>query len=136
METKEQLIDDVRQLCAQYLKEVPSRRRVWPRSIRGRVLALLSQGLACDEISQASGIPAATIYSWKSAAPPRDTFLPVRVIAKPVVPKNAVPNPAGEPRRDRGRPRSTPTIIVVMPNGLRFEGLTVASALELARGLA
>lgn len=134
METKEQLVDEVRQLCAQYLKEVPSRRRVWPRSIKERVLALLDLGLACDEISQSVGIPAATIYSWKSAATPQDKFLPVKVIAKPVA-KNVAPKSAKELRRGRGRPRRTPTIIVVMPNGVRFEGLTVASALELARGL-
>ena len=136
METKEQLIDDVRQLCEQYLKEVPSRRRVWPRSIKGRVVALVNQGLACHELSQTTGVPAATIYSWKAAAPPRDQFLPVKVVANRVVAKSVAPKPAIEPRRDRGRPRSTPTIIVVMPNGVRVEGLTVASALELARGLA
>jgi len=126
--TRDQVVDEIRQLCNQYRNEVPSRRRTWPRSIKERVLQLLQLELSADEVASLSGIPAPTIYSWK-ARPATDhpAFIPVEIVAKrqPSVRK-------AEPRR-RDRKKPFLTIIIIAPNGTRFEGLDLKSALEVAR---
>ena len=139
------LIEEVRQLVAQYLAEVPSRRRTWPRSIKERVLQLLKLEMACEAAGRATGIPAATIYGWKAAAGPsgmeaRPAFLPVQIV------RDAPPLPAslnrpeekrrGSYRQDRKKKSTvhSPTLIVMTaPNGLRIEGLDPRTAIEIAR---
>lgn len=75
-----QILDEVRQLCSQYAAEVPSKRRTWPKSIKERVLQLLQMEIPCEEIGSRSGIPVATIYSWKMVMKKEPTFLPVQVV--------------------------------------------------------
>ena len=44
--TPQQLLEEISQIAAQYLKEVPSNGRVaWPESIRARILALARLGV-------------------------------------------------------------------------------------------
>jgi transposase-like protein len=130
---RDQIIDELRQLCAQYQSEVPSRRRTWPKSIKERILQLLQSELACEEIGKRTGIPTATIYGWKAAVKSSaPAFLPVQVV-KTATKQVAVAPPARARVRRSKRSRSAPTLIVVAPNGLRFEGLDVSQALAIAR---
>jgi hypothetical protein len=127
-QNQEQLVSEVRQLSSQYLNEVPSRRRAWPRSIKERVLQLLQLELSCEDVATLTGIPSPTIYSWKPKSQSvESTFLPIQVVAEP--PSSVRPI---EPRK-RGRKKGSPTIIVIAPNGTRFEGLDLKSALALGR---
>lgn len=129
METQDhdQVVDEIRQLCRQYATEVPSRRRTWPRSIRDRVLQLLQLELSCEEVASLTGIPAPTVYSWKPKVSEEPCFLPVQVVAEKALPVRK------EPVKRRERKKATSTIIVIAPNGTRFEGLDVKSALAVAR---
>jgi transposase-like protein len=124
----QQIVDEIRELSTQYLAEVPSKRRTWPKSIKERVFQLL-QLEPCEEISRQTGIPAATIYSWTARLRLDAKFLPVKIVEEkrePVVPRT-VP-------LKRGRYKKvTPTIIVVSPNGIRFEGLDIEASLRIAR---
>jgi hypothetical protein len=148
METQDSAViaEEVRQLCSQYLQEVPSRRRTWPGSIKDRIFQLLELGLSSAAIAGQTGIPIATIYHWKSVrlASLAPAFLPVKVVSdKAILPKTQPPlqvmKTAQEPRRRRRRYRkravAAPTIIVVTPQGIRFEGLDVCSALQIAARL-
>jgi hypothetical protein len=127
-QTQGQIVDEIRELCGQYQNEVPSRRRTWPRSIKERVLQLLQLELSCEEINAQTGIPAPTIYSWKSRSKPEVAFLPIQVVPE----KAPIAQKAVEPRR-RERKKPPTTIIVIAPNGTRFEGLDLKSALAVAR---
>lgn len=128
-QNRDQIVDEIRQLCSQYQSEVPSRRRTWPRSIRERVLQLLQLEFSCEEVAGLTGIPAPTIYSWKPRMEnPTPGFLPVQVVAKKTLPERKSPPPR---RRECKKP--APTIIVIAPNGTRFEGLDLRSALAVAR---
>lgn len=128
-QNRDQIVDELRQLCVQYQNEVPSRRRTWPRSIKERVLQLLQLELSCEEVAGLTGIPAPTIYSWKPRTEnPEPGFLPVQVVAEKILPERRPAAP-----RKRERKRTTPTIIVIAPNGTRFEGLDLKSALAVAR---
>jgi transposase-like protein len=135
METtdRDQIVNELRELCTQYQAEVPSRRRTWPKSIKARVLQLLQSELSCEQVSGLCGISVATVYSWKAAAAraAAPTFLPVQIVEKKAEPVAARPEPRPRVRR-RGRARPTPTIIVIAPNGLRFEGLDVSQAIAIA----
>ena len=135
METidRDQIVNELRELCTQYEAEVPSRRRTWPKSIKDRVHQLLQSELSCERVSSLCGISAATIYGWKAAAgrAAAPIFLPVQIVDKKAEPVAARPTPRPRARR-RGRARSAPTIIVIAPNGLRFEGLDVSQAMAIA----
>jgi transposase-like protein len=129
-----EIAEEVRQLCAQYQQEVPSRRRTWPRSIKDRVFRLIELGMSSEAIAKQTGVPVATIYSWKSVHIKSQGFLPVKVIPDQTIavePKSLPPKP-----KRRYKPRlAAPTITVVTPNGIRFEGLDVSAALQIAARL-
>ena len=124
----QQIVNEIRELSTQYLAEVPSKRRTWPKSIKERVLQLL-QLESCEEVSRQTGIPAVTIYSWTARIRSEAKFLPVKVVEEKHEPVALRTVP-----RKRGRYKKvTPTIIVVSPKGIRFEGLDIESALRIAR---
>jgi len=141
-----QIIEEIRELCAQYAQEVPSRRRTWPKSIKERVLQLLQLELSCESAARQTGIPVATIYGWKSAgrqtpaaAVPAQSFLPMKVVAKPMIAASQVKSPAvavkPEARRRYRKRSHAATIVIVTLSGIRFEGLDISSALRLAERL-
>jgi hypothetical protein len=129
-----QLLDELRQICSQYSKEVPGRRRPWPRSIRERVIALRRARISFGKISEASGISLQTMYSWKLGRETRGAFLPVRVAKKPRLQPSRLENRKLRPevQRDREQPS---TVTVVLSTGLRIEGLDFGQAVEAARRL-
>lgn len=68
--TPQQLLEEIRQISTQYLKEVPSNGRVaWPESIRARVLALARLGVPRKKIAELTPIPAATVFLWCKGMP-------------------------------------------------------------------
>lgn len=133
----QQLLDELRQICSQYSREVPGKRRPWPKSIRDRVIVLRRIGVSFERIAKATGIPLHTMYSWRIGKQTISAFLPIRVKDKQAV----VPyQPSrlekrkfkSEVRPVRGQPS---TVTVVLANGLRLEGLDFSQAMEAARGL-
>lgn len=61
----ETLMDEVRQIRTQYVNEVGSGRRVWPRSIKTRILELEQIGIPPKIIAAKTGVPSETIASWR-----------------------------------------------------------------------
>jgi len=68
--TPQQLLEEIRQIATQYLKEFPSNGRVaWPESIRARILALARLGVPRKKIADLTPVPAATIFLWCRGMP-------------------------------------------------------------------
>ncbi|MGK5086804.1 hypothetical protein WDW86_04545 [Bdellovibrionota bacterium FG-2] len=130
------IAEEVRQLCAQYLREVPSSRRTWPKSIKDRIFQLFELELSSAAIAAQTGVPIATIYSWKSVLIKSQTFLPMKVVPNKGIERRSKPTTVvtkKEPERQcRG---DVPTITVVALTGIRFEGLDVSTALQIAAKL-
>lgn len=130
----QQLIDELRQICAQYSKEVPGKRRPWPKSIRDRVIALRRARISFGKISEATGISLQTMYSWKLGAETKNAFLPVRVVERRHLQPSRLEKKKlkSEVRRNFDRPS---TVTVVLKSGLRIEGLDFDQAVQAARRL-
>ena len=58
------IVEEVKQLVAQYLKEVPRGRNAWPQAIYRRIKNLWHMGLTPKEISNLTSVPYFTIYQW------------------------------------------------------------------------
>lgn len=82
-ERVQELFSEIRQIYEQYLKEVPKKRRPWPESIRSRILELWKLGVSTHQISEATTLPAQTMYSWRQRMKKEGpSFLPVAVVKK------------------------------------------------------
>lgn len=123
-----ELLRELVEICAQYKQEVPGRRRAWPESVKKRVLALRGLGVNSHQIAKSLPIPYMTLVSWHRE---RSGFLPVKVVsAKPPTTVTV-----GSRRRERGRPRATTTVTVVLTCGIRVEGLDARAAADFVKGL-
>ena len=128
MEKSEELLDELKQIYGQYQKEVPSKRKPWPESVRGRVSELQKQGISCKKISEETGIPTWTIYGWAKKRAKRNSFLPVKVINKN---ESLVTTPRVKPVTVT----KLVTVTIVMPSGIRVEGLSASLAMEMVKKL-
>lgn len=124
MDRKKQLLDELRQIYAQYQREVPSKRRPWPESIRSRVQELWAMGVSCHEIGSESRVPVQTMYSW------RKRLKRGRFVALPI--PRAIGHSSDRPVRrlqlSQLKARRSTTVTVVLPNGIRVEGLDAPRA--------
>jgi len=59
------LIDEICQIRKQYVDEVGSGRRVWPRSIKDRMTKLDKLGLPSKAVAERTGVPYGTILLWR-----------------------------------------------------------------------
>ena len=128
MDKSEVLLDDLKQIYTQYQKEVPSKRKPWPESIRDRVSQLQQQGVSCRQISDETGIPTWTIYGWAKKRSKKNSFLPVKVITKN---ESLVTTPRVKPVTVT----KLVTVTIVMPSGIRVEGLSANLAMEMVKKL-
>jgi hypothetical protein len=127
-ENTQQIVDEILELSKQYLAEVPSKRRTWPKSIKERVLQLLQLEWSSEQIAVQTRIPAPTVYSWKARCQTDAGFLPVQIL-----PEKSLPIREVFPKK-RNRKNKTPlAIIVISPRGIRFEGLDLEASLKVAR---
>jgi hypothetical protein len=85
--SREQLIDEIRQITEQYQKEVTTSRRNWPASVKARALALVRLGMRKSEVGRQCGIPSATIYLW---SPSVKKCLPQKTVNSAVKKQNLV----------------------------------------------
>jgi hypothetical protein len=128
------IFEEIRQLMAQYCREVPGGRRAWPGSIKVRVVKLFGLGLPLAEISKRSELSYHTILNWvpqerrrqyrarqRKETGPNGHFAPVairesREIATVTVTKGTKVLPPIK--------AENVTVTVILPNGIRIEGVT------------
>jgi transposase-like protein len=129
MDKQEQLLSELKQISEQYANEVSGKRRAWPKSIRERVIAARREKISFERISEATGIPLQTMYSWRIGKQRASAFLPVRVAPK----ASYVQQPLLESRKARPGRRQPTTVVVVVGLKLRIEGLSLEQAILVAR---
>ena len=143
--TPHQLLDEIRQLREQYVREVPGGRRSWPESIRARVLALGRLGVPVAKVAGATGISRATVFLWCQGGPPRKRGRPPGQGARfiELEPPAAQSNRQTSPvvRLDSGTAtriatEATRELRLRLPNGYEFMGLqSVQDAVSLFQAL-
>ncbi|MGE0527287.1 MAG: helix-turn-helix domain-containing protein [Bdellovibrionales bacterium] len=62
----ESVISEILQIKAQWVAEVGDKpRRLWPKAIKERVLALVDSGIRLRQIADRTGVPYETVCQWK-----------------------------------------------------------------------
>jgi hypothetical protein len=122
LEEASRLIDEVRQIKAQYMDEVGAGRRVWPRSIKERMFKLDKLGLPAKAVSDRTGIPYCTILLWRHRGKKQSkssAFHELSVETKlPAISKTrAVTVPRFE------MPKGSGSLRLTTPDGFVIEGL-------------
>lgn len=137
-QTPHQLFDEISQLSAQYVREVPGKRRSWPESIRARILALARLGVPPRQVAQKTGISRATIYLWcrpskrspKAAPPMKSRFIQLESLVL------RQDSPAPVAVLPSSQTPSVSNLLLKLPNGFEFSGIrSVDEALSLFRAL-
>ena len=108
MEERQQLLQEIIEISAQYRSEVPGRRKTWPKAIRQRVLSLKDLGLSFKAISDQTGIPYYTVLNWRSQA---GKFKQVATVTVPTPILKSLPTSVAA------------KVTVTTPQGYRIEGL-------------
>lgn len=129
----QQLFREIRQINEQYKREVPKKRRPWPSSIQARILELWKLGISTHQISAETGMPCQTMYSWRQRLKKSDPgFLPVRIVNR----RRHKSAQQVQLLQLENRPAiHTPTVTVVLPGGVRIEGLGPEQAIMAAARL-
>lgn len=132
----EQLYNEIRQINEQYKREVPKKRRPWPTSIQSRILELWKLGVSCHTIATQTGLPAQTMYSWRERIKKTEGhFLPIPISQRGrkkgalLVHRNSLSQLEGASEV------KCPTVIVILPNGTRIEGLLPEAAASFLRAM-
>lgn len=133
LEQAEILINEISQLHDQYVAEVGSGRRVWPRSIKERVEELETLGIKAKNISQRTGIGYDTLLQWryKRNQLNKRNFHEVKV-SKELVKMGTVTVPTFSEKKDLLK---TGTVTVTTPSGYRIESNDTDSIIVLLKGL-
>jgi transposase-like protein len=141
------LIDEIQQLRTQYVAEVGRGRRVWPRSIKERIIRLDQLGLPAKIIADRTGVPNETIASWRhkvrhglnknfhvvTVQPEASATRSFPELSKSVavtVPEDKIPSP---PSTVFG---SKALIVVTTPKGIRIEAAEPKAIIDILSGLA
>lgn len=131
----EAVIDEVRQIAAQYRKEVPGKRKAWPEAIKKRALKLYDSGMSFKEIADRAELPYYTLLTWNYARKHRKaSFEPVLVVkerkappapppATPVTVAVAAKRPALVRKQSKAGPSNAATVTVAV-RGMKVEGVT------------
>ena len=123
-----QLTIEIKEICEQYLAEVgDGGYKVWPRSIKDRVLVLSDLVGSCKKASELCGLSVETIYQWRADAK-KSQFKSIAVVeskSKSVT----VTTPSSKSAN-----KESVSVTVMTPNGYRIEGHSEA-VLDILKGL-
>ncbi len=125
-------IGEIRQMREQYAAEVGEGRRVWPKSIKERIIKLGLMGLKPKEITSRTGVPYETVCQWRyshkeNQGKTKFHNLAVTVPAKSLVTKNATVTV-----KSQGSSQNA-TVTVTTPDGYLIEGLPADLVIEFIR---
>jgi len=134
MNRSEQLADEIRQIAQQYQKEVSTKRRAWPLSIKERVIELRQLGLSRREVFKMTGIPEPTVWIWtkgqkRESIKEGSRFVPVKVTSTV---KSLTVRSDIEPIS----PAIEQSLTVELPGGLRVLGMSIDTLILLSMRLA
>ena len=124
-ESSEQLISEILEIMKQYENEVSGTGRRWPKSIRVRVVELVTQGVRKSEISKRTKIPIATLHSWFRGRSPGRKARFVQIPTARVTPAAGVSSSLS----------ARSTLAVRFSDGMKVSGLTIDELIELRRSL-
>jgi hypothetical protein len=131
----ERLFSEVQQIKSQYVAEVGSGRRAWPRAIKDRIARLDTLGVPAKAIAQKSGISYETIIIWRHKlrkAPAQNAFHELSVgsnVRLPSISKSATVTAT----KNEMCPASP--LRLTTPGGFVIEGLTAETLLALLERL-
>lgn len=136
------LMQEISDLRSQYVAEVGNGRRVWPRSIKERVMVLDDMGVPAKQISERSGVGYATILQWRfhRRRKKNANFHEVAVRAGAVTTAIAKIDTVTM-RKDKIKKPSVKniaklcTVTVTTPEGFKIEAPDAETALILLKGL-
>ena len=112
-----QLTIEIRQICEQYLAEVgEGGYKVWPRSIKDRVLVLSDLVGSCKKASEICGLSVETIYQWRADAK-KAQFKSIAVVESKTK-SGAVTVPVSKALTAQ----EFVSVTVTTPNGYKIEG--------------
>jgi hypothetical protein len=126
------LIDQIRELRAQYIAEVGEGRRAWPKSIRERVQRLDELGMSAREASERTGVGYETFLQWRYQRKQqlKKQFHQIAVKALSKIGNVTVP------KMKKAKPlQKIGTVTVTTPEGYRVEIFDVESAIYLLKNL-
>jgi transposase-like protein len=127
-----ELLAEIKQVQAQYLDEVGrGGHKVWPKSIKERVLSLAAHLGSAKEAAKLCEISPHTIYQWRLRAR-RSQFKSLSVVDRSdKSPTVTVTND----RRSRRQSNESLTVTVTSPGGYIVEGLSSVHAFEFLLSL-
>lgn len=114
VDDNQRILEEIKQIGAQYRSEVPGRRKTWPKAIRQRALALNDLGLSYKAISDQTGIPYYTVLNWRTR---RGQFKQVATVTVPT--SNVVESKPAVTIQNSG------TVTVTTPQGYRIDGISL-----------
>ena len=135
MDRIEKLTDEVRQLKSQYVDEVGTGRKVWPKSIKERVFELHECGVPLRTVAKSTTVPYQTILSWRHQVRHKNKFhaLTVQQNALPKIGSDSTVTVESDPILESRSHAAT--IIVTLPNGMRIESSEAKIVVEILRAL-
>lgn len=129
-----QLLDEIRQIMAQYEDEVAGSGRRWPKSVKERIWRLAELKIPKHRISTETGIPRATVYAWFRQSKKQSSHETPHFVQLPAV-RPIQPSPSLVARLDLDGP--TPAkphdILVRLPSGIEIQGLNLEEVIRLHR---
>ena len=130
-EEVDRLVSEIQQIKAQYVAEVGSGRRTWPRSIKERVASLDELGLAPKIIARRCEIPYDTVILWryKRAKQLPGEFHEVAIAKLPISKSETVTVPNFEMPETRST--MSTSLKLTTPAGFVVEGLDEKSIVRI-----
>jgi len=131
-EQVEILIEEIRQFRIQYVAEVGSGRRAWPRSIKERIERLGALGISPKVISEKTGVAYDTILQWRYQRNQlaKKHFHEISVGKELTVGTVAVPSSVKDNNLSKAG-----TVTVTTPNGYKIESNDAKAVIEILKGL-
>ena len=136
MAEAERLISEIKQIKAQYVAEVGSGRRAWPRSIKERVACLDDLGLPIRSLAEKCDIPYETMILWgykrrREGIQPGNGFHELKVGGQlPAISKSSTVTVA-KSKMSKSDPVSDARLRLTTRSGFSIDGLDIESVLTL-----
>lgn len=134
METS-QIFSEIKQIKEQYAREVSGRRRPWPKSIKDRVWKLNELGHSLHSIAREIAIPYMTLKSWERKRCSSFRAVKVRGLGASRLPTTVDRLTADRSTVEGTTAQDQSSASVILPSGIRIEGLDFESLIVLCRRL-